>query len=167
MGIAIGFLIPPILVPNVDDVQELAHHIKIMFYISAGVATIIFILVIIGKSSIEDPVKARQLGKTFPAFLLSNAINVNFNGHVGNYNKVFSLSLLYNTNVGFNPRCSSGNTAPLPNAAVIESCIWWMCSDTMWNTSRVSNYVTVVGTWTSHSNSVKILEVHDSQGLTA
>ncbi|XP_049597414.2 heme transporter FLVCR2 isoform X2 [Syngnathus scovelli] len=47
MGIAIGFLIPPILVPNVDDVEELAHHIKIMFYISAGVATIIFILVII------------------------------------------------------------------------------------------------------------------------
>ncbi|XP_061650711.1 heme transporter FLVCR2 isoform X2 [Phyllopteryx taeniolatus] len=47
MGIAIGFLIPPILVPNVDNVEELAHHIKIMFYISAGVATIIFILVII------------------------------------------------------------------------------------------------------------------------
>ncbi|XP_061699397.1 heme transporter FLVCR2 isoform X3 [Syngnathoides biaculeatus] len=47
MGIAIGFLVPPILVPNVDDVEELAHHIKIMFYISAGVATIIFILVII------------------------------------------------------------------------------------------------------------------------
>ncbi|XP_077395108.1 choline/ethanolamine transporter flvcr2a isoform X7 [Festucalex cinctus] len=47
MGIAIGFLIPPILVPNVDDVEELAHHIKIMFYISAGVATIIFILVVI------------------------------------------------------------------------------------------------------------------------
>uniref|UniRef100_UPI0037E9858A choline/ethanolamine transporter flvcr2a isoform X4 n=1 Tax=Semicossyphus pulcher TaxID=241346 RepID=UPI0037E9858A len=47
MGIAIGFLIPPILVPNVDDLDELAHHIRIMFYISAGVATIIFILVII------------------------------------------------------------------------------------------------------------------------
>ncbi|XP_077412813.1 choline/ethanolamine transporter flvcr2a isoform X3 [Vanacampus margaritifer] len=47
MGIAIGFLIPPILVPNVDDVEELAHYIKIMFYISAGVATIIFILVVI------------------------------------------------------------------------------------------------------------------------
>ncbi|XP_054652903.1 feline leukemia virus subgroup C receptor-related protein 2 isoform X2 [Dunckerocampus dactyliophorus] len=47
MGIAIGFLIPPILVPNVDDMNELAHHIKIMFYISAGLATIIFILVVI------------------------------------------------------------------------------------------------------------------------
>ncbi|KAM6968472.1 choline/ethanolamine transporter flvcr2a isoform 1-T3 [Tautogolabrus adspersus] len=47
MGIAIGFLIPPILVPNVDDMDELAHHIRIMFYISAGVATVIFVLVII------------------------------------------------------------------------------------------------------------------------
>ncbi|XP_036927043.1 feline leukemia virus subgroup C receptor-related protein 2 isoform X1 [Acanthopagrus latus] len=47
MGIAIGFLIPPILVPNVDDMNELAYHIRVMFYISAGVASVIFILVII------------------------------------------------------------------------------------------------------------------------
>nr|XP_040055087.1 feline leukemia virus subgroup C receptor-related protein 2 isoform X2 [Gasterosteus aculeatus aculeatus] len=47
LGIAVGFLLPPILVPNVDDVEELASHIRIMFYISAGVATFIFILVII------------------------------------------------------------------------------------------------------------------------
>ncbi|TKS86475.1 Feline leukemia virus subgroup C receptor-related protein 2 [Collichthys lucidus] len=47
MGIAIGFLIPPILVPNVDDINELAQNIRVMFYISAGVATVIFILVVI------------------------------------------------------------------------------------------------------------------------
>ncbi|XP_029982438.1 choline/ethanolamine transporter flvcr2a isoform X4 [Sphaeramia orbicularis] len=47
LGIAIGFLIPPILVPNVEDMDELAYHIRIMFYISAGVATLIFILVVI------------------------------------------------------------------------------------------------------------------------
>ncbi|XP_056282081.1 feline leukemia virus subgroup C receptor-related protein 2-like isoform X2 [Pseudoliparis swirei] len=47
MGIAIGFLLPPILVPNVDDLDELAYHIRIMFYISAGAATVLFILVII------------------------------------------------------------------------------------------------------------------------
>ncbi|XP_031586826.2 feline leukemia virus subgroup C receptor-related protein 2 isoform X2 [Oreochromis aureus] len=47
LGIAIGFLVPPILVPNVDDMDELAHHISIMFYISAGVATAIFVLVVI------------------------------------------------------------------------------------------------------------------------
>lgn len=53
MGIAIGFLVPPILVPNVDDMNELAYHIRIMFYISAGVATLIFILVVIGKMIIH------------------------------------------------------------------------------------------------------------------
>uniref|UniRef100_A0A8C4ZJW7 FLVCR choline and putative heme transporter 2 n=1 Tax=Gadus morhua TaxID=8049 RepID=A0A8C4ZJW7_GADMO len=47
VGIAIGFLLPPILVPNVDDVEELAYHISVMFYITAGVATLIFVLVVI------------------------------------------------------------------------------------------------------------------------
>ncbi|KAG7260732.1 hypothetical protein CRUP_026889 [Coryphaenoides rupestris] len=47
VGVAIGFLLPPILVPNVDDVDQLAYHISIMFYITAGVATFIFILVVI------------------------------------------------------------------------------------------------------------------------
>ncbi|XP_008288616.1 choline/ethanolamine transporter flvcr2b isoform X2 [Stegastes partitus] len=46
LGCAIGFLLPPILVPNVDDMDELAHHIRIMFYITAGVATTLFILVV-------------------------------------------------------------------------------------------------------------------------
>ncbi|XP_023259255.1 feline leukemia virus subgroup C receptor-related protein 2-like isoform X1 [Seriola lalandi dorsalis] len=46
LGIAIGFLVPPILVPNVDDMDELAHHISVMFYITAGVATLLFILVV-------------------------------------------------------------------------------------------------------------------------
>lgn len=49
LGIAIGFLVPPILVPNVEDMDELAHHISVMFYITAGVATLLFILVVFGK----------------------------------------------------------------------------------------------------------------------
>ncbi|MCI4395655.1 hypothetical protein PGIGA_G00194460 [Pangasianodon gigas] len=47
LGIAIGFLVPPILVPNVEDMNELANHIQVMFYITAGVATFLFILVLI------------------------------------------------------------------------------------------------------------------------
>ncbi|KAG7331874.1 hypothetical protein KOW79_005843 [Hemibagrus wyckioides] len=47
LGIAIGFLVPPILVPNVEDMDELASHIVVMFYITAGVATFLFILVLI------------------------------------------------------------------------------------------------------------------------
>nr|KAF6484470.1 FLVCR heme transporter 2 [Rousettus aegyptiacus] len=47
LGIAIGFLVPPVLVPNTNDQDKLAYHISIMFYIIGGVATLLFILVII------------------------------------------------------------------------------------------------------------------------
>ncbi|XP_029106296.1 feline leukemia virus subgroup C receptor-related protein 2-like isoform X2 [Scleropages formosus] len=46
LGIAIGFLVPPMLVPNIDDMDQLAYHISIMFYMTAGVATFLFILVV-------------------------------------------------------------------------------------------------------------------------
>lgn len=49
LGIAVGFLVPPVLVPNVKDVEKLAYHISIMFFMTAGVATALFILVVIGK----------------------------------------------------------------------------------------------------------------------
>ncbi|KFR00477.1 hypothetical protein N306_00191, partial [Opisthocomus hoazin] len=47
LGIAVGFLVPPVLVPNVEDVEKLAYHISIMFFMTAGVATALFILVVI------------------------------------------------------------------------------------------------------------------------
>lgn len=42
-------MVPPVLVPNIKDQEKLAYHISIMFYIVGGVATVLFILVIIGK----------------------------------------------------------------------------------------------------------------------
>uniref|UniRef100_A0A7M4FTY4 FLVCR choline and putative heme transporter 2 n=1 Tax=Crocodylus porosus TaxID=8502 RepID=A0A7M4FTY4_CROPO len=47
LGIAVGFLVPPVLVPDVEDLEQLAYHISIMFFITAAVATALFILVII------------------------------------------------------------------------------------------------------------------------
>ncbi|XP_009317769.1 PREDICTED: feline leukemia virus subgroup C receptor-related protein 2 [Pygoscelis adeliae] len=47
LGIAVGFLVPPVLVPNVEDVEKLAYHISVMFFMTAGVATALFILVVI------------------------------------------------------------------------------------------------------------------------
>ncbi|KFV60194.1 hypothetical protein N328_12274, partial [Gavia stellata] len=47
LGIAVGFLVPPVLVPNVEDVETLAYHISIMFFMTAGMATALFILVVI------------------------------------------------------------------------------------------------------------------------
>lgn len=37
------------LVPNIKDRDQLAHHIGTMFYIIGGVASLLFLLVIIGK----------------------------------------------------------------------------------------------------------------------
>ena len=42
-------MVPAVSVPNIYNPDELAYHISIMFYITAGVATLLFILVIIGK----------------------------------------------------------------------------------------------------------------------
>uniref|UniRef100_A0A8U7M4M5 FLVCR choline and putative heme transporter 2 n=1 Tax=Corvus moneduloides TaxID=1196302 RepID=A0A8U7M4M5_CORMO len=47
LGIAAGFLVPPVLIPNEEDVEKLAYHISIMFFMTAGVASALFILVII------------------------------------------------------------------------------------------------------------------------
>ncbi|XP_072313888.1 choline/ethanolamine transporter flvcr2a [Eucyclogobius newberryi] len=47
LGSAIGFLVPPMFVPNIEDKDELAHHIRVMFYITAGVATVLFVLVVL------------------------------------------------------------------------------------------------------------------------
>uniref|UniRef100_A0A8D0BUH4 FLVCR choline and putative heme transporter 2 n=1 Tax=Salvator merianae TaxID=96440 RepID=A0A8D0BUH4_SALMN len=47
LGIAAGFLLPPILVPNLQDKERLAYHISIMFFITAAVATALFLLVVL------------------------------------------------------------------------------------------------------------------------
>ncbi|KAM5290702.1 choline/ethanolamine transporter FLVCR2-like [Glossophaga mutica] len=47
LGIAIGFFVPPILVPNIEDKDKLAYHIHLMFCLIGGFATLLFILVVI------------------------------------------------------------------------------------------------------------------------
>lgn len=48
LGTAIGFLLPPVLVPNTPDDQDLtAHNIRIMFFGTAAVSTALFILALI------------------------------------------------------------------------------------------------------------------------
>ncbi|KAG8562086.1 hypothetical protein GDO81_015585 [Engystomops pustulosus] len=46
LGVAVGFLLPPVLVPNIEDMDQLSHHISIMFYGTAAVASLLFVLVI-------------------------------------------------------------------------------------------------------------------------
>lgn len=48
LGTAIGFLLPPVLVPNTpDDVELTGHNISIMFYGTAAVSTGLFLLAVI------------------------------------------------------------------------------------------------------------------------
>ncbi|XP_032071956.1 feline leukemia virus subgroup C receptor-related protein 1 [Thamnophis elegans] len=45
LGTAIGFLLPPVLVPNTyDNLDLMGHNISIMFYGTAGVSTFLFLL---------------------------------------------------------------------------------------------------------------------------
>ncbi|XP_072906968.1 heme transporter FLVCR1 isoform X1 [Hemitrygon akajei] len=47
LGVALGFLLPPILVPNTpDDLDLMASNISILFYGTAAIATMLFILVV-------------------------------------------------------------------------------------------------------------------------
>ncbi|XP_028676336.1 feline leukemia virus subgroup C receptor-related protein 1 [Erpetoichthys calabaricus] len=47
LGVAIGFLLPPVLVPNTqDDLELMGHNIGIMFYGTAAVATLLFVMTI-------------------------------------------------------------------------------------------------------------------------
>lgn len=48
LGTAIGFLLPPVLVPNTpNDVELTGHNISIMFYGTAAVSTVLFIFTVI------------------------------------------------------------------------------------------------------------------------
>lgn len=50
LGTAIGFLLPPVLVPNTpNDIDLMAHNISIMFYGTAIVSTLLFFLAGVGK----------------------------------------------------------------------------------------------------------------------
>ncbi|KAI5627150.1 feline leukemia virus subgroup C receptor-related protein 1 isoform X1 [Silurus asotus] len=48
LGVAIGFLLPPVLVPNTPEDKDLmGHNISIMFYGTAAISTVLFILTVI------------------------------------------------------------------------------------------------------------------------
>ncbi|XP_071112995.1 choline/ethanolamine transporter flvcr2a-like isoform X2 [Haliotis cracherodii] len=48
VGAAVGFLLPPVLVPNSPDLDQVGRDMSLMMYITAGVTTAIFILILIG-----------------------------------------------------------------------------------------------------------------------
>lgn len=49
LGIAVGFVVPPMLVLNHDDIALIGRDLQFMFYLVAGVSTVLLILVVLCK----------------------------------------------------------------------------------------------------------------------
>ena len=49
MGVAVGFLVPPNIVPNSENLDDIGHDLGVMFYAGAGVCTLILILMLFGE----------------------------------------------------------------------------------------------------------------------
>lgn len=53
MGVAMGFLLPPMLVRNHDDLDLVGKDLQLMFYIIAGFTSILVVLVLFCKFKID------------------------------------------------------------------------------------------------------------------
>lgn len=49
LGIAIGFLLPPVIVRNHDDLDLVGQDLQLMFYLIAGFTTVLVVLVAVCK----------------------------------------------------------------------------------------------------------------------
>ncbi|KAL7634454.1 UNVERIFIED_CONTAM: hypothetical protein RMT77_014831 [Armadillidium vulgare] len=59
LGVAMGFLLPPVIVPTSEDKDEIAHGLRIMFFGVASLCTALFILIIfVFKEKPETPPSA-------------------------------------------------------------------------------------------------------------
>ncbi|XP_064617494.1 heme transporter FLVCR2-like isoform X2 [Liolophura sinensis] len=63
VGVAVGFLIPPEIVPNSEDLGKVGRDLRIMMYSTAGVTTALFILVLLffKEQPPRPPSRAQQL----------------------------------------------------------------------------------------------------------
>ena len=49
LGVAMGFLLPPMIVPDVENDNQIATGLSIMFYSVAVICTVLFITIIFGE----------------------------------------------------------------------------------------------------------------------
>lgn len=63
VGVAIGFLVPPAIVPTSQDLDQVGHDLSIMFYGMAAITTVIFIIIVLlfKKEPPQPPSRAQQL----------------------------------------------------------------------------------------------------------
>lgn len=164
LGIAIGFLVPPVLVPNSDNKDKLAYDIGIMFYLIAGIATLLFILVIIvfKEKPKHPPSRAQSLSYSLePETSYLNPIirlfkNLNFKLLVLTYGlntgAFYALSTLLNRMVTLNYPGEEVNAGRIGLTIIIAGMfgamiagIWLDRSKTYKETTLVVYIMTLVG----------------------
>lgn len=47
VGVAVGFLVPPIIVPNSPDLSQIGHDLTVMFYAGACICTLLLLLMLL------------------------------------------------------------------------------------------------------------------------
>lgn len=97
VGIALGFLLPPLIVPNTLDKDELSGYISMLFYGVAGFTTVLFVLVLLGfKDKPTHPPSRAQavLENEVPEKYFKSIINLIKNVHYD------LLLVTYGINVG-------------------------------------------------------------------
>ncbi|XP_077299104.1 histamine transporter [Arctopsyche grandis] len=96
LGIAAGFLLPPMLVKNSGNYEQIGHDLSVMFYCLAGLTTVLFVLILLFfKAGPPTPPSAAQdiqnpIGDNFFKSIKRLATNRNY----------ILLLLSYGMNVG-------------------------------------------------------------------
>lgn len=49
LGIAVGFVLPPMLVGNHEDISLIGSNLKLMFYLVAGLTSVLVVLMVLCK----------------------------------------------------------------------------------------------------------------------
>uniref|UniRef100_A0A2M3Z4T4 Choline/ethanolamine transporter FLVCR1 n=1 Tax=Anopheles braziliensis TaxID=58242 RepID=A0A2M3Z4T4_9DIPT len=100
LGIAVGFLVPPLLVENHDDISLIGDDLRLMFYIVAGFTTLLVVLVLFFfKAAPPTPPSAAQEATKTPNPLQSSPFLHSIKRLMLNRNYVLLL-ISYGMNVG-------------------------------------------------------------------
>ncbi|XP_049541795.1 feline leukemia virus subgroup C receptor-related protein 2 [Anopheles darlingi] len=100
LGIAVGFLVPPMLVENHDDISLIGDDLRLMFYIVAGFTSVLVVLVIFFfKAAPPTPPSAAQEATKTPNPLQSSPFLHSIKRLMLNRNYVLLL-ISYGMNVG-------------------------------------------------------------------
>uniref|UniRef100_A0AAG5DGP2 Choline/ethanolamine transporter FLVCR1 n=1 Tax=Anopheles atroparvus TaxID=41427 RepID=A0AAG5DGP2_ANOAO len=100
LGIAVGFLLPPILVENHDDISLIGRDLRVMFYMVAGFTSVLVVLVLFFfKAAPPTPPSAAQEATKTPNPLQSSPFLHSIKRLMLNRNYVLLL-ISYGMNVG-------------------------------------------------------------------